>query len=99
MGTEQHLNWDQHALTEQRIRALTRDDSHREMLSRVAQGSTRVAGYLLGNGHIQLRIEGDGLVHIASTPSDHRAVKNNESRIRRQMSQIGHDFPRKKHGQ
>lgn len=96
MGTEQHLNWDQHALNDQRIRNLTRDDAHREMLSRVAEGSTPVAGFLLKNGHIQLRIKGDGIVHMASTPSDHRAVKNNEQRIRRQMREIGHDFPKKK---
>lgn len=96
MGTEQHLNWDQHALTEDRINGLTRDSGFREMLGRVSQGSTPVIGLRTKSGHIQLRIKGDGLVHLASTPSDHRAVKNMEQQIRRNFRGIGHDFPRKK---
>lgn len=98
MGTEEHLNWDQHALNEDRVRGLTTDKPFREMLSRVGQGSTPVIGHRTQSGHIQLRIKGDGVVHMASTPSDHRAVKNMESLVRRKMAEIGHDFPKKTGG-
>jgi hypothetical protein len=98
MGTEEHLNWDQHALNEDRVRGLTTDKPFREMLSRVGQGSTPVMGHKTQSGHIQLRIKGDGVVHMASTPSDHRAVKNMESLVRRKMAEIGHDFPKKTGG-
>jgi hypothetical protein len=99
VSTEDNLNWEQHSLTEDHVRSLTTDKPFREMLSRVSQGSTPVMGHRTGSGHIQLRIKGDGVVHMASTPSDHRAVKNMESLVRRKMVEIGHDFPRRKKGQ
>jgi hypothetical protein len=95
MGTEQNLNWEQHALNSERIKALTPDRDFRDMLSRVSQGTTPVMAHKTGSGHIQLRIKDDGIVHMASTPSDWRAVRNIESRIQRQFAEIGHSFPAK----
>ena len=95
MGTEQNLNWEQHALNGERIKALTSDRDFRDMLSRVSQGTTPVMAHKTGSGHIQLRIKDDGIVHMASTPSDWRAVRNMESRIQRQFAEIGHSFPAK----
>ena len=99
MANESNLNWEQHALSEDRIRSLTTHKPFREVLSRISQASTPVMGHKTHSGHIQLRIKDDGIVHMASTPSDHRAVKNMESFVRKKMIEVGHDFPRKKKGQ
>lgn len=95
MGTEGHLNWEQHALNDDHIKSLTSDRDFRDMLSRVSQGTTPVMAHKTGSGHIQLRIKDDGIVHMASTPSDWRAVRNVESRIQRHFKEIGHSFPAK----
>ena len=95
MGTEGHLNWEQHALNDDHIKSLTSDRDFRDMLTRVSQGTTPVMAHKTGSGHIQLRIKDDGIVHMASTPSDWRAVKNVESRIQRHFKEIGHSFPAK----
>lgn len=95
MSGGDNLNWEQHALTSDHIKSLTPDQDFRDMLTRVSQGTTPVMAHKTGSGHIQLRIKEDGIVHMASTPSDWRAVKNVESRIKRHFAEIGHSFPAK----
>lgn len=90
------LNIDQHRLTDDKIRQLTTHRETRELLARVAQGSTPVVAHKTRNNHIQIRIVGDGIINTGGTPQDIRAVKNLEAQIRRGMKSIGHDFPRKK---
>jgi len=95
MATEDHLQWEQHALTDDHIRSLTTHKDYRELFARVAQATTPVMALKTRSGHIQIRIKGDGMLHTGSTPSDKRAVKNLESDIRRNMRQIEHNFPKK----
>jgi hypothetical protein len=90
------LNFDQHRLTREKIKQLTLHRETRELLERVAQGSTPVIAHKTRNNHLQIRIVGDGIINTGGTPQDIRAVKNLEAQIRRGMKSIGHDFPRKK---
>lgn len=93
-----HVNAEQHRLTVEHIKSLTSDRDVQEMLSRVAQGSTPVFAHKTRSGHIQVRIQGDGITHVMGTPQDWRSVKNDEAWIRRNMRQIGHNFPKRREG-
>jgi len=91
------VNWDQHRVTERNVRAVPLSKNHQDVLRRVAQGPVPVRVHVQRSGHVQIHIKGDGIVGTSSTPSDNRGFKNFEGDIRRNIRQLGHDFPR--HGE
>lgn len=85
MGASDHLNPDQH-MTHDHIKGLT---SHKELRQTLGKLVGNEVGVIASSGktHIQLKIVGDGIVHVSKTPSDKRAIKNIQSDIQRNIRQ------------
>lgn len=97
MGNENTVNWEQHRVTEKSARGIPLGKEHLEVLRRVAMGPVLVRAHVQRNGHVQIHIKDDGIVGTSGTASDGRGFKNFEADMRRNIRQLGHDFPR--HGE
>lgn len=90
---KEHLNYEQMAMTHGHIKSLT---GHKEMaglLKHVVDNSpTRVIGTGGGSKHIKLYFEGDGLVVLASSPSDPTSVENGDKQIRKSLASHGFEY-------
>lgn len=89
---KEHLNYEQMSLTHGQINSLTSHKETRGLLAHLVDNSpTRVIAS--GGSHIKLYFENDGLVTIASSPSDTHAVVNNDKQIRRSLASHGFEYP------
>lgn len=89
---KEHLNYEQMGLTHGHIKSLTSHKETRKLLGHLVDNSpTRVIAQH-GKTHIKLYFENDGLVAISGSPSDNRAVSNNDKQIRRSLSSHGFEY-------
>lgn len=89
---KEHLNYAQMGLTHGQINSISSHKGVRKLLGHLVDNSpTRVIAQS-GKNHIKLFFENDGLVSMASTPSDNRAMKNNESQIRKSLASHGFEY-------
>ena len=87
-----HLNYEQMKLTHAHINSLTSHKETRGLLSHLVDNSpTRVIAQH-GKTHIKLYFENDGLITISGSPSDNRAVSNNDKQIRRSLASHGFEY-------
>ena len=85
MAASDHLNPDQH-MTDEHIKHLTKHKEVRQMLGKLVDNDVKfIATH--GKTHIQLKIVGDGIVHLSKTPGDQRALNNMKGDIRRSIRQ------------
>ena len=89
---KEHLNYEQMGLTHGAINSLSSHKGVRNLLGHLVNNSpTRVIAQG-GKNHIKLYFENDGLITMSKSPSDNRAMKNNESQIRRSLSSHGFEY-------
>ena len=88
-----HLNYEQMKLTHGQINDLTNHKQMRGLLGHLVDNSpTRVIAHKSSSSHIKLYFENDGLVTMASTPSDWHAVENNDKQIRKSLASHGFEY-------
>ena len=95
MTAKDHLNWDQHRLTEGIIRGLSVPKEHREILTRAVSGGHPLIARPTNSGHTQILIKDDGMVIAAGSGGKGRGFANFESELRRGIRSVGGDFPRR----
>lgn len=85
MASSDHLNPDQH-MSVGHIKKITSNRDVRNMLEKLVDNDVK---FVLSDStnHHQLKIIGDGIVTLSKSPSDHRAVKNMQSDIRKNIRQ------------
>lgn len=89
---KEHLNYDQLKLTHSQIGSLTSHKETRKLLGHLVDNSPARVIAQSGNTHIKLFFENDGLVAISGSPSDSRAVENNDKQIRRSLAASGIEY-------
>lgn len=72
-------------LTKSHIKGLTSHKGFQDFLLSLSGNPVKFIPTKTAGNHIKLHIVGDGSVFMASTPSDHRALNNNMSMVRRQV--------------
>jgi hypothetical protein len=91
---KEHLNYDQHALTEGGVKAIKADNDTSNLLLHVVKHSpTPVIASGGGSKHIKLYFKGDGLVVMSSSSGGGRGPANAESQIRKSLASHGFEFP------
>jgi hypothetical protein len=68
MPGQDHLNWEQHRLTEKSVHSLGFDKERREILARAISAGHPLIARVSGRNHIQILIKDDGMVTTGSTP-------------------------------
>lgn len=81
MASSDHINPDQH-MNFGHIKSIVQHKEVRQMLGKLVDNDVK---FLLSDGgkHHQLKIIGNGIVHLSKTPGDRRAIKEMEGDIRR----------------
>lgn len=88
-----HLNYEQMGLTHGQINGLTGHKQMKGLLAHLVDNSpTRIVASGGGNKHIKLYFENDGLVTMASSPSDPHSVENADKQIRRSLASHGLEY-------
>lgn len=87
-----HLNYEQMGLTHNQVSSLTQHKETRKLLSHLVENSPTPVIAQSGKNHIKLYFQGDGLVTMASTPSDPRSNKNADMQIRRSLASHGFEY-------
>jgi hypothetical protein len=90
-----HLNWDQHRLTERMVHGVDMPKDMREILMRAVQGGHPMILQKTAKNHTVVHIKDDGSVVSAGTGGRGRGNKNFESQLRRNLRSVGADMPRK----
>ena len=91
--SNEHLNYEQMRLTHGHINSLTGNKEMRGLLGHLVDNSpTRVIASGGGSKHIKLYFENDGIVTMASSPSDSHAVQNADKQIRRSLAGHGIEY-------
>lgn len=83
MAASDNINHDQH-MSHGHVRQITTHKGVRELLGKLVGNDVK---FILSDAekHHQLKIVGNGIVHISKTPSDHRALKNIQGDIQRSI--------------
>lgn len=95
MAAKDHVNWEQHRLTEGMVHGVSMDKESREILKRAVSGGHPLIARKTQSNHIQIMIKDDGMVTTAGTGGRGRGSANFESELRRGIRSVGGDFPRK----
>lgn len=95
MTAKDHLNWDQHRLTEGMVHGVPMDKESREILGRAVSGGHPLIARRTQNSHVQIIIKDDGIITHAGTGGRGRGSANFESELRRGIRSVGGDFPRR----
>ena len=95
MSAKDHLNWDQHRLTEGMVHGMHVDKEYREILIRAVSGGHPLIARQTNNSHTQILIKDDGMVTAAGSGGRGRGFANFESELRRGIRSVGGDFPRR----
>lgn len=95
MPASDHINPDQHM----NMGHINQSVTHKEVKQLLGKLVDNDVKFILSSGskHHQLKIVGDGMVTIGKSPSDHRAIKNIRSDIRRNIRKDidpSWDFPK-----
>lgn len=91
----EHLNYEQMGLTHGHINGLTGHKETKNLLSHLVDNSpTPLIARRTGSGHIQLFFKNDGIVSMPATPSDHRSLKNVETKLFQSLASHGFDYPK-----
>jgi hypothetical protein len=99
MGIEDKLNFDQMRVTPKTAHGLGLDKEYSEVISRAASGPVPLIVVKQRNNHFRVHIKDDGIVTGAGSGGRGRGHQNFESDLRRNIKQLGHDFPRRNESQ
>lgn len=95
MPGQDHLNWDQHRLTEKSVKGIQMSKDGQDILARAVSGGHPLIVRYTGKGHIQVLVKDDGMVITSGSGGRGSGNDNFESELRRAHRSVGKDFPRK----
>jgi hypothetical protein len=99
MGIEDKLNFDQMRVTPKNVHGLGLDKDYSEVVARASSGPVPLIVVKQRNNHFRVHIKDDGIVTGAGSGGRGRGHQNFESDLRRNIRQLGHDFPRRNESQ